>query len=193
MPALPDDKSPSGSQPGDRLRGEPLSQEAQHRLRMRHQWRDLIEDLIEDGRQRGLFDNLEGHGQPLELERNSFEGSAALAHKLLKENDLRPAWLAHRVDVQERIDGFRATVGRTWRRYETAVREAPNQSHRDSLIIGWDGVCRTWQAQIVELNKLIDSYNLKRPASAPELHKLKLEYELERAGAPRFLASVAAD
>lgn len=190
---MSDDTTTDRPEQGEGSRREPPIQGAQHHLRMRHQWRDLIEDLIEDGRQRGLFDNLEGQGKPLELEPNSFEGSAVLANKLLKENDLRPAWLAHRVDVQELIDAFRGDVGRTWRRYEMAWSEAPSRSHRDSLIIGWDDACRTWQARIVDLNKRIDSYNLKRPASALELFKLKLEYELERVGAPRYLASATAD
>jgi len=51
-----------------------------HRRRMRLQWNDLIEDLIEDGRRRGLFEDLPGKGKPLHLEQNIYEGSSALAN-----------------------------------------------------------------------------------------------------------------
>ena len=63
---------------------------ARHRQRMVTEYRDLIEDLIEDGRRRGLFDDLSGAGRPLDLEQNIYAGSATLATKLLKDTDLRP-------------------------------------------------------------------------------------------------------
>lgn len=165
----------------ERAAGEP------HRYRMRTQYRDLIEDLIEDGRQRGLFDDLAGYGQPLELDGNAYEGSAALANKLLKDNDLRPAWLTQRVDVVEKIEALRADVARQWTRYRTAFDQAQGESHRSALTIGWDDLCRRWEATIVQLNKQIETYNLKRPGSQLEMLKLRLDDELKRIAAPRYL------
>ncbi len=122
--------------------------ETEKRGRMRHDWNNLIEDLIEDGRQRGLFDELSGKGQPLELRRNLYEGSAALSNQLLKDNNLRPAWLSLRLSVQERIDRFRADVARTWQRYSPAFGQAVGETHRTALTIGWDDECRRWEREI---------------------------------------------
>ena len=54
------------SNPDERVSG------ARHRQRMVTEYRDLIEDLIEDGRRRGLFDDLSGAGRPLDLEQNVY-------------------------------------------------------------------------------------------------------------------------
>lgn len=179
--------SHSGTLPPDEEKDEARDPEADKRWRMRHDWQNLIEDLIEDGRQRGLFDDLSGAGRPLELRQNLYEGSNALANQLLKDNNLRPAWLAHRLSVQERIERFRADVARTWQRYGRAFDQAVGESHRTALTIGWDDECKRWEAEIVELNKLIDDYNLRRPSAGLEVFKLRLQYELDRVEAPRYL------
>ena len=158
-----------------------------HRRRMRFQWHDLMEDLIEDGRRRGLFEDLPGAGRPLDLEHNLYEGSNALANRLMKHNDIRPAWLTHRIDVSERIDAFREEMRRTWERYRAAFEQAQGVAHRPALSIGWDDACRGWLATIEKLNKEIESYNLKRPRGQPELFKLRLDDELRRVDAPRYL------
>ena len=67
------------------------------------------------------------------------------------------------------------------------LRRAQGDGHRPALTIGWDDSCRRWETAIVALNKEIDGYNLKRPASQLELFKLRLDDELKRAGAPRYL------
>lgn len=159
----------------------------EHHHRMRHQWRDLIEDLIEDGRRRGVFDDLAGSGQPLDLRQNVYEGSSTLANRLLKENDMRPAWLNQRADVLERVEALRADIERTWNRYRHAFAVAPDAGHRTALTIGWDDVCRNWEKEIAKLNKEIESYNLKRPLSRLEILKLRLSDELQRLEAPRYL------
>jgi len=121
------------------------------------------------------------------LDENAFEGSARLANKLLKDNDLRPAWLSHRVNVVEKIDALRADIARTWGRYRQAFAQAQGAGHRPALTLGWDDACRRWETAIVALNKEIESYNLKRPMSQLELFKLRLDDELRRIDAPRFL------
>ncbi len=166
--------------------GETTENEA-YRRRMRYQREDLIEELIEDGQRRGLFEALPGAGKPLELEQNFYEGSAALANQLMKNNDIRPPWLSYRIDVTEKIEAFRADVRVTWERYRLAFEQAAGESHRPALSIGWDDACRRWQTTIEQLNKAIESYNMKRPRGQVELFKLRLNDELKRVDAPRYL------
>ena len=177
----PDEKPPETE------KQDAIDPEAEKRGRMRHDWANLIEDLIEDGQQRGLFDDLSGKGRPLDLSRNLLEGDMALTNQLLKDNNLRPAWLAHRLSVQERIDGFRQDVARTWQRYSAAFAQAVGETHRTGLTIGWDNECRRWESEIEEINKLVGDYNLRRPSSNLEIFKLRLQDELKKVDAPRYL------
>ena len=158
-----------------------------HRRRMRFQWNDLIEDMIEDGRRRGLFEDLPGKGKPLDLEQNIYEGSSALANKLMKANEIKPAWLSQRMDVSEKIDQLRVEMRRTWTRYRTSFEQSQGETHRQALSLGWDDMCCRWQKSIEKLNKEIETYNLKRPNGQMELFKLRLDDELERIDAPRRL------
>lgn len=161
--------------------------DADRRMRMRFDWNNLIEDLIEDGRQRGLFDDLPGKGKPLDLGRPGDERGQSLANQLLADNDLRPPWLAMRVAADEKIAAFRQRVEREWRRYDQAWRQAQSDSVRGALALGWDDLCKEWAAEIVSLNRLIADYNLRRPSNGLEMYKLKLEHELEKLAAPRYL------
>lgn len=158
-----------------------------HRRRMRYQWQDLMDDLIEDGRRRGLFDDLPGKGRPLNLNANVYEGSNSLANQLMKDNDIRPAWLSHRLTVVGKIDELRQEIGRTWERYRLALENAAGDGHHAALALGWDDACGRWQEAMVEMNKEIETFNLKRPNGQPEIFKLRLADELKRAGAPRYL------
>jgi hypothetical protein len=154
---------------------------------MRTDYQNLIEDLIEDGRQRGIFDNLQGKGKPLNLERNAHEGSMELANRLLKDNNLRPAWINQRLQIQEKTEQLREAIGRTWQRYEPAFQLAQGEGQHAALTVGWDDACREWEAEIEKINQMISDYNLKRPSERLEIFKLRLADELKRAGAPRYL------
>ena len=162
----------------------------EQRRKMRFRWQDLIDDLIEDGRRRGLFENLAGSGRPLDLEENLYEGSNRLANQLMKENDLQPAWMLSRNAVAARIDRLRGDIGLTWQRYGQRYQEAQGADYHRALSIGWDEACRRWEATIVDLNREMTSYNLKRPSGMPEMFKLSLVEELKRAGALRNLGDL---
>jgi DnaJ family protein C protein 28 len=76
-------------------------QQEGRKSRTRRQWTDLVEQLLEEARDRGDFDNLEGKGKPLALDQNPYAGDRALAYSLLKNNDFAmpgapSPWLALR-------------------------------------------------------------------------------------------------
>ncbi|MBK8987272.1 MAG: DUF1992 domain-containing protein [Chloroflexi bacterium] len=163
----------------------------EHRLRLRFDRDNLIDDLIEDGRQQGLFDNLPGKGKPLDLNQNHYAGSQQLANSLLKDNQMSPAWLMQRNALQEKIQNFRQKLGRVWQRYEREYHYAQDDGIRSGLIIGWDNEVRKLEAEAVELNKAVESYNLKRPLENLEIYKLRLDEEISRAGARRYLRDMS--
>ena len=166
---------------------EDAQAQAEHRLRMRFGWHDLIEDLIEEGRKKGAFDNLAGSGKPLHLEQNQYAPEMVLANKLLKDNDLTPAWIINRNIILEQKEQLRAEMVRTWTQHKQAFRYAQGDAQKQALVISWDDACKRWLAEITKLNKLIEDFNLKRPVNNLELFKLRFDEELDRIHAERYL------
>lgn len=158
---------------------------AEHRARLRHERQQLIDELIQEGMEKGHFDNLPGKGKPLNLKKNPYAADMELANELLKENDLPPAWILQRKEILAKIAKLRAEIGRQWMWHEREFSIATADKGR--LTIRWDDYCLKWQNEIADLNKTIDAFNLKRPFDNLEIFKLDLEGELKRAGAPRWL------
>lgn len=161
--------------------------QAKHKERMRRDWDNLMDDIIQDGVEKGLFDNLKGKGKPLNLSVNHFEAGQELANSILKENDIPPAWIMERNDVLRETDALRAEIERKWKWHVERFTAVTDADARGRLTIGWDDACLKWDEQIRKLNKRIDAYNLKRPLANMEMFKLNLEAELKRAGAARWL------
>ncbi|MFO7681189.1 MAG: DnaJ family domain-containing protein [Chloroflexota bacterium] len=159
----------------------------EHKLRMRFDWNNLIEDLIEEGRRQGQFDDLKGKGKPLNLNRNPFSQGNELANNLLKENQSLPVWLTQRNDIRDKTAVLRERISRTWRRFDQEYRFVQDAGARGSLEIAWDDEIKKWEVEIVAINKLVDNYNIKRPVNNLELFKLRLDDELGQVGARRFL------
>ncbi len=158
---------------------------AEYRSRLRDERADLIEDLIQEGFEKGYFDNLPGKGKPLNLNKNPYAADMELANELLKENDLPPVWILQRNEILAQVAKIRAEIERQWRWHQREFEVASNDKAR--LTISWDDFCLKWLAEIGELNKKIDAFNLKRPFDNIEIFKLTLDSELKRAGAPRWL------
>jgi len=158
---------------------------AEYRARLREDRQGLIEEIIQEGQENGLFDNLPGKGKPLNLFKNHYAADMALANELLKENDLPPAWILQRNEILAKVAKLRAEIERqwNWKRQEFAVATA----NKGQLTIRWDDSCLNWLEEITELNKSIESFNLKRPFDNIEIFKLNLEDELKWANAPRWL------
>ena len=86
-----------------------------------------------------------------------------------------------------RIKSLREEIQRSWAHHEREYRYAQGEAVRGALAISWDDACLKWEAEIKELNKQIDDFNLKRPSSNLEMFKVILEEELARVDARRWL------
>jgi DnaJ family protein C protein 28 len=166
---------------------EEQAKQAEHRRRMRSEWHNLIDELIEEGQQQGAFDDLPGKGKPLKLKKNPYAPDLELAHKLLKDNDLTPSWIQERNDLLHQVKTLRAEIQQMWLGHEQAYRLAQGDGQQAALAISWDDTCRKWEAQIGDLNKQISDFNLKRVVDNLEIFKVNLEEELSRVGARRWL------
>lgn len=173
------------SEPNDHAKNS--FKRAKHQFRMRNDWDNLIEDMIQDGQEQGMFDDLPGKGKPLNLNKRVFGAELDLAHSLMKDNDLAPAWILNRNQIVEKIGALRADIQRKWTRHEREFRVIQDVVHRDGLTLSWDDACQKWLDDIEKLNKQISDFNLKRPLDNMEIFKLDLESELKQVGAPRWL------
>ncbi len=165
--------------------GSPTEQ-AEHHYRMRHERPDLIEELIQEGRERGLFDDLPGKGKPLNLQNNPYEKDMELANKLLKDNDLPPAWILQQKRILDGIHQLRVDIRRQWVWHEREFAAASAEG-KGRLTISWDDYYLKWVETVADLNRQIENFNLKRPSDNLEILKLSLDTELTRANAPRWL------
>ena len=107
------------------------------------EWHFVAERKIREAMEEGAFDNLEGAGKPLDLTEDPFEDpSLRMAHRLLKNNGIAPAWIEEAKEIEAEASRLRA-------RGDDATDE--------------------FRASVDALNRRIFIYNLKAPAAS--LHK----------------------
>jgi len=127
-------------------------------------WQSFVERQIREAQEQGAFDNLPGHGKPLRLEAiNPYEGSNALAHKILKDHGFAPAWIELDKEIRRELEAARRRLANGYRRY----------GHDSSAV-------DCFAEQIAKLNRKIDLYNLKAPAMQFQRRRILLADELQR-------------
>lgn len=148
------------------------------------EWRDLVSQRIDEAMQQGEFDNLRGKGKPLNLQRNPHVPPGyELAFDLLQNNDLAPGWIMDRKDVLRDAEQWRLRLraALAWLRAE---QEAGDPVRAAAAEQRWAGQRRTFEAELADLNKRILTLNLQvPPVPSLELLRLRMDEELERAGA----------
>jgi len=148
-----------------------------------NEWQDLITEQLDEAAANGAFENLPGKGQPLRLDRYPNEpDDMRMANKLLKDNNLTPTWIGDRKALLAEIELLRTEMKRRWELTCAGVEAAG--SERDALARSWRRSVADWEARIVELNRRIVSLNISLPIWRMELHRLRLDEELKRIGAP---------
>ena len=154
------------------------------RPRGMNEWQDLISEQIDEAVAKGAFDNLPGTGQPLRLDEHPNEpADMRMANKLLKDNDLTPAWIGDRKALLAEIEALRAAMQRQWTLVCAHVKNAG--SDPEALKDSWHRALIQWEEQIADLNRRIVDLNITLPVWRMELHRLRLDEELNRIGATR--------
>ena len=70
-----------------------IRRDAEGRERTAPDWETLTERLIREAQEAGRFDDLPAHGQPLDVPDDSLAGEMALAHHVLHNAGVAPAWI----------------------------------------------------------------------------------------------------
>lgn len=102
------------------------------------EWHFIAERKIREAMEEGAFEHLEGAGRPLALDENPFEDpSLRMAHRLLKNNGLAPAWIEEAKEIEAESRRLRAEE------------RAP---------------AGDFQSRVAALNRRIFHFNLRAPA-----------------------------
>lgn len=116
----------------------------------------LIDEILQDAMRNGHFNDLPGAGKPLKLDDDALvPETQRMAHKLLRDNDLVPDWMAQGKELDAERD-----------RLIAALRRAASAEALDAL-----------RARAAQHNKQVLSYNLKVPKGV--VHKRHFDFEAE--------------
>jgi hypothetical protein len=130
-----------------------------------------IDKQIREAMERGDFDNLRGAGKPLNLARDpNVPSDWELAFNLLKNAGFAPDWIETLKEVREAREKIFAPL-------ERYIGNPPaNQEQRAQQK---NKLIEQFRAQANELNKRIDTYNLKAPTPQVHMRRIRVEHEIE--------------
>ena len=140
----------------------------------------IAERKIQDAIDEGLFDNLPGRGQPLDLSENPFEPPGMRAvNRLLRQNKVLPPWLL----LEQEIEASRALALGTLARWEAAEPDLRGTATCRKLRLA---AREAYQKHLKQTNDLILKYNYSTPftfrAPVPLLLRRRLQEFDERFG-----------
>ncbi|WP_052344007.1 DUF1992 domain-containing protein [Kallotenue papyrolyticum] len=136
-------------------------------------WQSLVEQRILDGMERGLFDNLRGMGQPLNLDEDRFvPEELKMAFRMLRSTGLTPLWVQINKEIREDIERLH--------RFRDLVRR-----HRAAMsAIEWSHRRKEYVARIADINDKILNHNIIAPSSQVHFGLLVVAEELAAFDAP---------
>ena len=140
-------------------------------------WESLIDRKIREAMEEGEFDNLSGQGQPIDLTENPFEDPDwRMAHRMLRQAGFAPAWIEERKDIEAEIAAARNTLARIWSVLENA-RHTEDSRAADAR---WRKALEDFRLKSAELNRRIQTWNLKTPAIGFHRKVIDFDREIDR-------------
>jgi len=137
-----------------------------------------VEDQIRRAMEQGKFSNLRGKGKPLHLDENPLEDPEwRMAHHMLQSSGFTLPWIETRQEIEIALEKARTSLARAWEWRSTALRD---KHHSDEVEADWKRALTAFEAEIVNLNKRIFSYNLEVPSEQFQRRMLNVEREVER-------------
>ena len=137
-------------------------------------WESLIDQKIREAIEEGEFDDLDGKGQPIDLSENPFEDPEwRTAHRMLRNAGFAPAWIEERKDIDAELEAARINLARVW----TVYQRAQNTTHSASAEVRWQRALSDFAARVADLNRRIDTWNLKTPAVG--FHRIRIDINRE--------------
>ena len=125
-------------------------------------WQWNIENQIMEAQRQGKFDNLPGHGKPLDLLENPFEDPAIrMAHRLLKDNGFTLPWIEAGKQIDLDLEKTLKKLTNAWDWY-TALGQQPVDA---AALEKWEQAKAGFLEEVQRINKRIKAFNLQIPLS----------------------------
>ncbi len=131
-----------------------------------------IDKQIREAMERGDFDNLRGKGKPLNLARDpNVPPEWEMAFGILKNAGYAPDW----IETFKSVRAAQEKLFAPFRRFQ--AHPPANEKERARL---QKKLVEEFRAQAAELNRLIDTFNLKAPSPQVHLRRIRIEHEIEK-------------
>ncbi len=135
-----------------------------------------VEDQIQKAQQDGKFDNLRGQGKPFShLDTDPLE-------QLVKDQGFRPHFVELDAEIRAKTEIARQGVRRTYE-WVLQAREGGSIDRRYAQD-EWRKALRIFDERLIEINKMIKTFNLELPEALRHTQKfpLKRDEELQKLG-----------
>ena len=142
-------------------------------------WESWVERAIQDARDRGLFDNLEGEGRPINWDDDSLvDEEWAMAFRLMREHGFAPDWIELHKEIRAELEKARGAVSAAWL-WRTRKLANARSAQRRTIESEWHRARTRFAQTIFELNERIADFNLIVPIA--HLQKIRIDTEQELA------------
>ena len=142
-----------------------------------NRWESWVEKAIQDARDRGLFDNLEGEGRPINWDDDSLvDADWAMAFRLMREHGFAPDWIELQKEIRAEVEKARSAVLNVWLWRRQRLSDA-REAQRRTIDSEWRRARAEFASTIAELNVRIADFNLIGPFA--QLQKIKIDAEKE--------------
>ena len=131
------------------------------------QYRDYIEEQIEEAMKRGEFDNLAGTGKPLNLENDHLAGDKTSAYHLLKQNGYAPPEIELLKEIRRENERVEQQMNRlrAQARDLQARRVPPFPGEKRAYNVSVEKAAAAYEEKLRALNRKILTFNLSVPST----------------------------
>lgn len=131
-----------------------------------------VDKQIREAIERGDFDGLKNQGKPLDLARDpNVPADWEMAFHLLKNSGYAPDWIETRTQVEREREKLFAPLNRF------LAHPPAQESERRRLK---EKITEKFRSDAAELNRLIDTFNLKAPTAQVHMRRIRVEDEIEK-------------
>lgn len=148
---------------------------------------NLAGEQIEKAMQDGEFSNLRGEGKPFNFtDENSVPEEWRLAYRIMKDNDITPEWIGLKKEIEDAIQQARERLNRAYRLYHADEKRLADASGTGGVLKRlevkqfWRAAQNVFRKEVEEINRKIQIFNLKVPASSLTRDLLNAEREIAR-------------
>ncbi|HEX9075275.1 MAG TPA: DUF1992 domain-containing protein [Anaerolineae bacterium] len=150
-------------------------------------WERAVEKQIREAIERGDFENLPGQGKALDLGEDPFTPRDwQLAYKILKDAGMAPDWIEQDKEIRSERRALASLLEERakWIRERTAKLKTlpPDRMivEHERLTQAREQTSMHFRARAADLNRQIDTFNLKVPSSRLHHPRIRIEEEIEK-------------